>query len=102
MSPRFLWLCVLPVLALQPALSRAADPALPFAGTPMEQRLRAAEDLVRQASQELLRSFEQLRRAIPQYGAPYVDDDGDIVIPRRHGPAAPPGTPIPPSQPAPA
>ncbi|HUZ73591.1 MAG TPA: hypothetical protein VMU87_11445 [Stellaceae bacterium] len=95
MSPRFLWLSVLPILALQPALSRAADPSMPFVVTPMEQRLREAGDLARQATDALLHSFEQLRRAIPDYGTPYVDESGNIVIPRRHSPAAPRGTPMP-------
>lgn len=102
MSSRLLWLSVLPILALQPALSRAADPPLPFGGAPVEQRLREAGEFARKATRELLNSFEQLRLAIPAYGAPYFDDNGNIVIPRRHNPAVPEGTPVPSPGPSPA
>jgi hypothetical protein len=102
MSPRLFWLTALPLLALQPALSRAADAPLPLVVPPVAQKLREAGDLARQATQELLHSFEQLRQVIPQFGKPYFDDNCDLVIPRRHDPAAPPGVPIPFAGPRPA
>jgi hypothetical protein len=90
MQPRLLWLALLPLIALQPALSEAAGPPAPLFDEEMSAQLHAAGELARKATEELLRSFELLRSAIPRYGAPYLDEHGNIVIPRRHGPAAPP------------
>lgn len=89
MPPRLLWLTLLPLVALQPALSQAGPPS-PFFDKEMSAQLREAGELARKATEELLRSFELLRSAIPRYGAPYLDEHGNIVIPRRHRPAAPP------------
>jgi len=83
MSPRLLWLSVLPILALSTALSRADGPPVQFPDAEMEQQLHQAEQLARHAGQELLRSFEMLQSAIPRYGVPYIDEHGNIVIPRR-------------------
>jgi hypothetical protein len=38
---------------------------------------------------KLMKALELFIDAIPQYGAPYVDDNGNIVIPRIGDPAAP-------------
>jgi len=102
MSPRLLWLSVLPVLALQPALSRAAGQHLTIDNPPITETLREAGDLARKAKDELLRSFELLREAIPRYGLPYLDANGNIVVPRQPRRAAPRGIPIPPRRPLPA
>jgi len=83
MPPRLLWLALLPLLALEPTLSRAEGSPPPFFDPEMSAQLRAAGDLARKATEDLLRSFEMLRSAIPRYGAPYVDEHGNIVIPRR-------------------
>jgi hypothetical protein len=56
----------------------------------MSAHLREAGELARKATEELLRSFEALRQSIPRYGVPYLDEQGNIVIPRRPPPAAPP------------
>jgi len=56
----------------------------------MSAHLREAGELARKATEELLRSFELLRDAIPRYGVPYLDEHGNIVIPRRLPAAAPP------------
>jgi len=97
MPPRHFWLLVLPLLALQPALSRAAGQTLtlPFADGQMSTQLEAAGALARKATEQLLRSFEMLRNAIPQFGAPYLDGHGNIVIPRQPHPAEPAGAPVP-------
>jgi hypothetical protein len=44
--------------------------------------MRRAEELARDGMDKLLRALETLRDAVPQYGVPYVDGDGNIVIPR--------------------
>lgn len=48
---------------------------------------REPEELAREGVEKLMRALEGLLQAIPQYGAPYVDEDGDIVIPRLNPPA---------------
>jgi hypothetical protein len=89
MPPRLLWLSLLPLLALQPALSQAAGASPPFFDEDMSAQLREAGELARKATEDLLRSFELLRDAIPRYGVPYLDEHGNIIIPRHPRPAAP-------------
>ena len=78
MTPRILILTILPILAIEPALSRAAD----FPDQEMTQQLQEAQRLARQAGDDLLHSLQSLVQAIPQYGLPYLDERGNIVIPR--------------------
>ncbi len=85
MPPRLLLLAILPLLALAPPLSRAEQPA-PFPDDAMQAQIRQAEELARRAGEDLLHSFQVLQSAIPRYGVPYIDGNGDIVIPRRHRP----------------
>jgi hypothetical protein len=95
MSPRLLLLSMIPVLALAPALSRAEGPPSPFPDAEIREQLHQAEKYARQAGEELMRSLQRLESAIPRYGVPYVDESGNIVIPRRHRPvptALPPPT----------
>jgi hypothetical protein len=87
MTPRTFLLTVLPILALAPSLSTAAGQPPEFPDPQMRQQLQQAEELARQGTADLLRSIELLESAIPTYGLPYVDGDGNIVIPRRHDPA---------------
>lgn len=96
MTPRglVLLLTIVPLIAAEPSLSSAAGQSLPFEDPQIGEQLRQAEDLARQASERFWRSIEMLGRELPRYGLPYVDDQGDIVIPRRGG-AVPRGTPIP-------
>ena len=42
-----------------------------------------AEQNAREAVDKLMRSFDLLLQTMP-YGAPRIDDDGNIVIPRQH------------------
>jgi hypothetical protein len=97
MTPRglLLLLSVVPLIAVEPGLSSAAGQSLPFGDPQIDQQLRQAEDLARQAGERFWRSLEALGRDLPRYGLPYVDDAGNIVIPRRGGAAVPRGTPIP-------
>jgi hypothetical protein len=95
MTPRILILTVLPILAAAPALSRADA----FPDQEMKQRLQEAQRFASQAGDDLLRSLHSLEQAIPKYGLPYLDEGGNIIIPRvggtpRHGvpvPEAGPG-----------
>ena len=76
----------------QPVERRRTEPAV---RDHTDRRAAAAgQDLARQASERFWRSIEMLGRELPRYGLPYVDGQGDIVIPRRGG-AVPRGTPIP-------
>lgn len=97
MTPRFLWLSIVPLLAAEPGLSSAAGQSLPYADQQLAEQLQQAQDLARQAGDDLLRSLQILESAIPQYGLPFVDAQGNIIIPRRHG--LPNGTPLPNSDP---
>jgi PAS domain-containing protein len=51
---------------------------------------RRAEQSAREALEKLIRSFDLLLQTMP-YGAPRVDEDGNIVIPRQHPHPLPPG-----------
>lgn len=93
MTPRLLLLLILPLLAVEPALSSAAGSSLPFADERLGDRLQQAEDLARQAGENLIRSLQILESAVPQYGLPFVDQRGNIIIPRRNR-ALPGGTPV--------
>jgi hypothetical protein len=56
--------------------------------------MRRAEDLAREGLDKLLDAVEALKDAIPQFGVPYIDPQGNIVIPR-----LPPGVSAPAAQP---
>ncbi len=96
MTPRLALLTILPLVALAPSLSSAADqPAFP--DRQMMQQLAEAQRLARQAGADMMRALDALEQAVPQYGMPYLDRDGNIVIPRR--PSR--GTLVPEPEPAP-
>lgn len=44
------------------------------------------EELAREGVERLMRALEGILKAIPQYGVPRVEEDGDIVIPRLNPP----------------
>ena len=61
-----------------------------YAGRPGEmvspqdtEEWQRAEQNAREAVDKLMRSFDLLLQTMP-YGAPRVDDEGNIVIPRQH------------------
>jgi hypothetical protein len=85
MSPRavMMLLTVVPLLAVEPGLSSAGQPALE--NQELIQQLQQAETLARQAGEQLIQSLQTLERDIPHYGLPYLDDRGNIVIPLHDG-----------------
>jgi len=66
-------------LTLSPARAADAPPA-----NPAEQ----AEKAIREGAQKMIEALEMLIQSIPQYEAPKVLDNGDIII-RRKNPAEP-------------
>jgi hypothetical protein len=94
MPPRtLLLLSIVPLLAAEPGFSTAFGQGLQFGDEQFTQKLQQAEDLARQAGEKVLQSLRSLTRDIPRYGLPYLDQGGNIVIPRRNQ-ALPQGTPI--------
>jgi len=98
MNPRLALLTILPLVAAAPSFSSAADqPAFP--DRQMMQQLAEAQRLARQAGDDMIRALDALGRAVPQYGMPYMDPAGNIIIPRVSRPPA--GTPVPDPSPTP-
>jgi hypothetical protein len=86
------------LLAHAPVLP-AADQAPSFPDRQTQEQWRHAEELARKGVEELMRSLELFKEGLPVYGAPYIDGNGNIVIPRR--PSTPEtGTPVPEAPPA--
>lgn len=55
-----------------------------------EQGQKTPEDLLEQGTRDILRAFELFLLTIPQYSAPEILDNGDIIIRRLHpGPKHP-------------
>src|ERR1700691_5311097 len=95
MTPRsLLLLSIVPLLAAEPGFSSAAGQSLQFNDEQLAQQLQQAEELARQAGEQVFQSLQMLERDLPRYGLPYLDQDGNIVIPR-HNPELPRGTPVP-------
>jgi hypothetical protein len=82
------------LLAQAPAVA-AEDQPRGFPDQQTHEQWKRAERLVQRGMEELLRSFDLFKDALPQYGLPYINPDGDIVLPRRW--RTPPllGTPVP-------
>ncbi|MGH7090270.1 MAG: hypothetical protein ACREFQ_15345, partial [Stellaceae bacterium] len=93
MDARLAALALVPLLAVEAPLSNAEGARQPFPDPHMMQQLREAQDLALRAGQDLARSFAILQQAIPRFGVPYLDEHGNIVIPRLA--PAPHGTPVP-------
>jgi hypothetical protein len=69
------------------ALVTVSGPAMAQSGGGGEGRQEGSpEDLAREGAERLLRALEGLLHAIPQYGMPRVEENGDIVIPRLNPP----------------
>jgi len=95
MTPRsLLLLSIVPLLAAEPGFSSAAGQSLQFNDEQLAQQLRQAEDLARQAGEQVFQSLQTLERDLPRYGLPYFDQSGNIIIPRRDR-RLPPGIAIP-------
>ena len=73
-------------LALAPVSSAHAGPGM-----------EEAEEAIRQGAKRILRVLDALISAIPQYEAPEILDNGDIIIRRKRPdlPEAAPGAPVP-------
>jgi hypothetical protein len=70
------------LLAHAPAV--AADDRPPsFPDPQTQEQWKRAHELARRGMQELLQSFELFKEGLPEYGTPYIDQNGDIVIPRK-------------------
>ena len=59
-------------LALAPIPSAQAGP-----------ELEGAEEAIRQGAKRVLRALDALMKAVPQYEAPEILDNGDIIIRRK-------------------
>ena len=53
------------------------------------EKQRRATDMAIEATQMLMRALDLMIEALPEYGPPYINDKGDIVIPRIHKGAPP-------------
>jgi hypothetical protein len=82
------------LLAQSPAVA-AEDQPLPFPDQQTQEQWKRAERLAHRGVEELLRSFELFKDALPEYGVPYINRDGDIVIPRKWRTTPHRGTPVP-------
>lgn len=79
----------------------AAEPPSPDESV---EKQRHAMDLAIEATQMLMRALQFMIEALPQYGPPHINENGDIVIPRIHEKPQPepaekskpakPGTPL--------
>lgn len=54
-----------------------------------------AKEKLREGAARIMEAIEMMIRSIPTYGAPRIDEHGNIIIPRRGGPLdpAPKGAP---------
>ena len=87
---------IVTALLLAPAPAAAAEDRAPsFPDQHTQEQWKRAEELARKSMEELLRSFELFYEGLPQYGTPYVNQNGDIVIPRKQRITPNPGTPVP-------
>jgi hypothetical protein len=84
------------LLAQSPSLSVADQPPS-FPDQQTQRSWKRAEELARKGVDQLMQSLELFRESLPVYGAPYIDGNGNIVIPRRGPP--PSGVPVPEPQP---
>ncbi len=64
------------------ALALAAGAPGPALADPPSDRARA-EEMAREAIEQLLRALELMIESIPQYELPEVNEDGDIIIRRK-------------------
>ena len=63
-----------------------------------EEKQRQAEELAIEATQRFMQAIELMIQALPQYGMPRIDDQGNIIIPRLLN-ARPPSAQPPSAQP---
>lgn len=80
MIPLLAAVLVTATLGLSPA--RAAEDA------PLSNRAEQAEKALREGAEKMIKALQGLIQSIPQYEAPKVLDNGDIIL-RRKSPDAP-------------
>ncbi|MGO8917986.1 MAG: hypothetical protein ACLQJR_18950 [Stellaceae bacterium] len=87
---------IVTALLLAHAPAFAAEDRLPsFPDQQTQEQWKRAEELARKGMEELLRSFDLFKEALPEYGTPFVNGNGDIVIPRKQRMTPHLGTPVP-------
>ena len=67
-------------------------PALAIADTNRDKDPQAS---VSDGIQSLLKTMEMMLLTIPQYEAPFINENGDIIIRRKNSPRDPKQTPVP-------
>jgi len=67
-------------LALATTLATAL--AVPTPGLAQQSEPKAPEEMAREGVELLLRALRGFVEAVPQYGLPRIEENGDIVIPR--------------------
>jgi hypothetical protein len=77
----------------------AADQPPSFLDPQSQEDWNHAQELARHGIDDLLRSFELFKDSLPVYGAPYIDQNGNIVIPRQPRMTPPAAAPMPERQP---
>jgi hypothetical protein len=77
--PTAAWLLAV-LLALPTPLAAQSD------GGDTEGDGRSAEEMAREGVERLMNALETFLGAIPQYGVPRIDEDGNIIIPRLDSP----------------
>lgn len=82
------------------ALAGALILALPMAVSAQDEDATPGE-LTAEAVDRLLRALDLLFGSIPQYEAPYVNENGDIIIKRKHPGGDGGDLPLPEKKPAP-
>jgi hypothetical protein len=75
------------------ALAVAVAIALPLPLAAQEEQNSSPEALAGEAVDKLMRALDLLIGSIPQFEAPYVNENGDIIIRRKHGDDGPLPTP---------
>jgi len=70
--------------------------ALPVWAEPQQQPGKDPQALASEGLQSLLQAMELMLLAIPQFEAPVINENGDIII-RRKNPSNQPGRPAPPA-----
>ena len=60
----------------------------PVSATDPAERQKSPEQLVTEGMRTLMEAMKLFMHSLPQFGEPYINENGDIVIPRVH-PEAP-------------
>lgn len=69
-------------LLIASGLALATALTAPTPGLAQEPEPKPPEEMAREGVELLLRALRGFLEAVPQYGLPRIDENGDIVIPR--------------------